>query len=384
MAKINFVVPKWGATGGCRALAEIANRLNEKHEVNFIYSFLPPGYYLEDYRSWFNPRKVLGMLRRYNSMPADPEFELETGVKRIPWIMPVQTDLMERFVPDADIVIATHWKSAPFVERLSEEKGEKYYFVQHYEIWRILRDQNYWNDVGIAGPEIANYVPDDPELRKYKQTVDDTYRSDLNVIVTSSWEKEVMHELGVEPVGRVDYGVNFEMFYPDRETDETEIVALYRNDEHKGDREALESFKRLHSKHPEVKFSMFGKENPGGLPDFIEFHEDPSQDTIRRLYSRADILIYPSWIEGYGMPPMEAMACRTALVSTKVGAVPDYTHQEGVEFVPIRDADAIVEKTEELLSDPERVEKMKQKNYDHIQQFDWKYATEKFENFIQS
>lgn len=129
---------------------------------------------------------------------------------------------------------------------------------------------------------------------------------------------------------------------------------------------------------------MFGPTYRDELPDFVDFYEDPAQETIRDLYSRSDILVYPSWVEGYGMPPMEAMACRTAIVSTDVGAVREYSPQKAVSFVPIRDSGAIVNAVNKLLGNPDELEHQKSACFEYIQQFTWEQATPDFESLLET
>ncbi len=45
---------------------------------------------------------------------------------------------------------------------------------------------------------------------------------------------------------------------------------------------------------------------------------------LRDLYRRASLFVYPSRFEGFGIPPLEAMACGTAVVATRTGAIPEF------------------------------------------------------------
>jgi glycosyltransferase involved in cell wall biosynthesis len=383
--EINFILPGIGVSGGSRAIFEISDRLEKRgHEVRIVFPFLPPGYFLEDERSWLNIRKVLGAFRRSRrSEPDWFEFNSNAEFKRIPSLYP--TRYFENSVPDADISIATAWQTAEFVANLADSKGEKYYFVQHYEVWKLWENRACWNLAKKENPDIpslgmVNIEPKKEEFRQHKSKVDRTYSLPLSKIVTSSWEEAVMSELGEEYVGSVDIGIEMEPIDKDYE-ENIEILALYRGKDHKGDNQVLSSFKQLNSKFQDVRFVMFGSK-PENLPGFIEFHNNPKDEKMTELYSRADLLIYPSWVEGWGMPPMEAMACKTGLVSTDVGAVDDYTPEGGVEFVPVRDSEAIAEKVDELLDDEERIENMKQKNYEYIQEYTWENTVNQFEELI--
>ena len=45
----------------------------------------------------------------------------------------------------------------------------------------------------------------------------------------------------------------------------------------------------------------------------------------KEIYRDTDIFLYTSLYEGFGLPPAEAMACKCAVVTNKVGAVPDFS-----------------------------------------------------------
>jgi glycosyltransferase involved in cell wall biosynthesis len=49
-----------------------------------------------------------------------------------------------------------------------------------------------------------------------------------------------------------------------------------------------------------------------------------SQERLRELYRHAIAFVYPSRHEGFGIPPLEAMACGAPVIATKTGAIPEY------------------------------------------------------------
>jgi glycosyltransferase involved in cell wall biosynthesis len=55
------------------------------------------------------------------------------------------------------------------------------------------------------------------------------------------------------------------------------------------------------------------------FPEQTEFFFSPPQDQIRKLYAQCDVWITASRSEGFNLPAMEAMACRTPVVATRTG-----------------------------------------------------------------
>src|SRR5258708_392939 len=65
------------------------------------------------------------------------------------------------------------------------------------------------------------------------------------------------------------------------------------------------------------------------LPAWLDYHHLPAQDQLRKLYSQCDVWLCGSRSEGFHLPPLEAMACRCAVVSTRVGGPLD-TVRDGI------------------------------------------------------
>jgi glycosyltransferase involved in cell wall biosynthesis len=85
---------------------------------------------------------------------------------------------------------------------------------------------------------------------------------------------------------------------------------------------SLSAIKKVRHSFPELKLVAFGNDRPTAqlpLPKDVEFSFSPPQDQIRSLYSRCDVWISASRSEGFNLPAMEAMACRTPVISTRTG-----------------------------------------------------------------
>jgi D-inositol-3-phosphate glycosyltransferase len=91
-----------------------------------------------------------------------------------------------------------------------------------------------------------------------------------------------------------------------------------------------------------------------GLEELVTFSGAKDQDTLVYYYAAADMVVMPSHYESFGMVALEAMACGTPVVASKVGGLA-FNVQDGQTgyLVPERDAPALAEKIRLLLCDEE-------------------------------
>ncbi len=102
-------------------------------------------------------------------------FVTRASLIRLPVIHPRFTKLIEQSIPDADVVIATAWQTAYTVDRLSDNKGDKFYFVQNYEIWDVWNEIKCWNEIRkhkrsneTCAVSMARVIPKKKNLRDAK------------------------------------------------------------------------------------------------------------------------------------------------------------------------------------------------------------------------
>jgi len=95
-----------------------------------------------------------------------------------------------------------------------------------------------------------------------------------------------------------------------------------------------------------------------GIHDRIHFLG--KQDSVSELLPLADLMLMPSEMESFGLAALEAMACQTPAVATRVGGVPELITDglDGLLF-PVGDVDAMAAASIALLKDPERHQAMR-------------------------
>ena len=312
--KVTFVCPTFDMGGGQRVIALYADQLEARgHDVVVV---APPAR---------RPglREVLRSVRKarrfkWKTTKAPSHFD---GLTHLTKVLDCYRPVCERDVPDADVVIATWWETAEWVAGLPDRKGSKVYFIQ--------------------GHEIFPYLPVD--------RVEATLRNDFRKITISQRMVDILRELYDEPAATlVPNGVDVRQFRtPPRSKNPTPTVGfVYSPGPVKGADVALRAYAIAAKRVPGLRLASFGTERPVvdvELASRIDFTRLPSQRQIPRIYSQCDAWLFPSRNEGFGLPILEAMACRTPVIGTPTGAAPELIGQGGGLLVPIDDPEAMAD-----------------------------------------
>ena len=96
-----------------------------------------------------------------------------------------------------------------------------------------------------------------------------------------------------------------------------------------------------------------------------------SDKELVELYKNAEIVLQPSYMEGFGLTALEAIACKTAVLVSNQGALPEIVANSKLLFQP-SDHDDLANKILYLLNNPEMSEKMVAANTAHVKHLTWK------------
>jgi glycosyltransferase involved in cell wall biosynthesis len=262
-------------------------------------------------------------------------------------------------LPAADVVLATAWQSAPVVAAAFPTCGAKFYLVQHYE----------------------SLYHGKPEL------VDATYRLALRKVVISTWLQEVMRERFAAQAEVLVTPVDTALFRPvpvARDGPGPRVLMLHHDYPWKGVADGLQAMARSRRAIPGLRLVGFGVKAPKAPLPYDEFHRDPPQERLAALYSSCEIYLCPSWDEGLGMPPMEAMACGAALVTYDNGGCRDYARDGETALVAQRrDVASLAEKLIGLAADATLRAKIAAAGQRFVTtQFDWDRAVTRMETLF--
>lgn len=127
----------------------------------------------------------------------------------------------------------------------------------------------------------------------------------------------------------------------------------------------------------DVKFVKVGTFMPAEMRlledagiDYVHFI-DPNKELLARIYNAADCLVFPSLIEGFGMPVVEAQKCGCPVVTSCISSLPEVAG-DGAVFVDPYSIISIREGIQKVLGDARLWDAMRQKGFSNAQRFEWK------------
>ena len=107
-----------------------------------------------------------------------------------------------------------------------------------------------------------------------------------------------------------------------------------------------------------------------GLKDDFHFINYLPQEELPLLYNLADAFVFPTLYEGFGLPPLEAMACGTPVAASRAGSLPEVLGEAALYFNP-EDMEEMAERMEELLGSESEMERFRSKGVARAKKYRW-------------
>jgi glycosyltransferase involved in cell wall biosynthesis len=311
--RVTLVLPFLNRTGGVRLVLQYANLLHDAgHRVWVVYPRRP-------YRFHYSRREWRAEYRQTRAgPPVVPWFTLRAPLRRLPRIG-------NAYLPDADAVVATSWPTAFDVAGLAPRKGRGVHLLMHHE-------------TGTGSEK---------EIRG-------VYRLPLRRLALShAVRAQVEAEFRADVQAVIPAGVDSGVFFPDGTSRPDTVLMIVHPAAHKGAQDGLAVYARLAERRPGLRLLACGTVKPADWPARFPFLLHPNDATLRLLYSSAAVFLYPSRYEGFGLPPLEAMACGCPVVVTRVGAISEYGRDGGNALIADPgDREGLAGRIEALLDDP--------------------------------
>lgn len=155
----------------------------------------------------------------------------------------------------------------------------------------------------------------------------------------------------------------------------------------------LEAFAQMRARHPEVRLVIGGKRQwqTGeidrtfqrlNLADAVQWTGYVRDEDLPALYSCAAAFVFPSLYEGFGLPPLEAMACGTPVVTSNVSSLPEVVGDAALTVDPY-DVAALAAAIERALTDEPLRAELRARGLARAAQFTWERAARETMNVYQ-
>lgn len=353
MRQVVFILPSGSARpiGGHKVVFEYANKLIED---GFKVSIVMPA--VLKWKEISFQKKIFGILRyvyfnfKKNRYLPYSWFNLNKKIN-IFWCL----NLSEKNIPKSDYIFATACETAEYVAEYNKDKGEKFYLIQSHENWAM------------------------EEKRLYA-----TYKKPMKKIVISKFLKNLIDQYDKNNT-YIENGLDNTKFFKieNIKKEKNTLMMLYHSDEKvKQSKKALHILEKLKIKYIDLKLILFGlPERPKDLPEWIQYHKMPKQDLLVQLYNRARIFISPSLIEGWALPPAEAMLSGTCVCVTNIPGH-EYVEHLKTGYKVHKNLENLYEGLDFLLNNENIIENLEKNGQNYISNFNWENSYQKLKTYI--
>ncbi len=325
---IRFVLEGFNRSGGVRVICDVANALAD--DGMHIEIVVPP-------------------YAGTPSYPLDPRIRLV-----IPQSLPERGRraayvawLARNAALAGDVLVATSYRTPWYITAsavLARRRPPILYMIQHDEALSQVEHSSAPRWLKIPMHAVAA----------------GSYRLPTRHVAVSRW---IADRVGNPDILVIPNGVDATRFYPPsparrRHPDTFTVGGIGRPSGAKGWPELLRTMQGLREQLGQgVRFIIASPQKPpptvpAALAD-IEFVHPGHDDEMRAFYQRLDLFLFTSPVEGYGLPPLEAMACGVPVVTTDCGGIHEFVDKDNVTIAPVGDVPALIAGVRELIDDPQ-------------------------------
>ena len=339
--KIAYIIPHTSITGGMKIIVEqIAWLKSRGHEV---------------YACLRSHKDAESALPDWNRPAVDKD------------IVIAPQDAYAPYVKDADVIVAGWVEQLPELCRIGipivySEQGSESLF----------------GDLHIVG-----------KLPDYHKLINSLYASPCYLTAVSKFVADVLEQRFGRKAAIVPNGVDTRLFYPGTPPGNN-VILLVGNPKlaFKGFDTALQALEIAWHFGARFTINWICQVQPDikGNSFPINVFVNPGQKQLPAIYRQSDIFLFASWYEGFGMPPLEAMACGVPVICTKCGGPDMYLKQnENALVVGAGDEKTLAAVIQYLLDNKNNVrQKLAENGRKTAVEFSLERSLSAFETFLQN
>jgi glycosyltransferase involved in cell wall biosynthesis len=192
------------------------------------------------------------------------------------------------------------------------------------------------------------------------------------VITISEFAKSRMTDLlGIAPerISVAHLGVDADAFTPYLGPRQDFVLYPARGWKHKNHTRLMEAMRLVRTEYPDMRLVLTGGglDTLGKVPEWVDVRGLVPFEELRELYRSAAVLAFPSLYEGFGLPPLEAMASGCPVAATDAGSVPEVCGDAAVLF-NAKDPEAIAAGIRTALADGQELAR---RGLEQVRRFTW-------------
>lgn len=379
--RIAYLLIVFGDTGGSMVLYNFMDKLAERgHDV---YAITP------NERIQWTPNFSKTLLQRFDPSKNKPPLTVRNvaaavsrparkKIKKIltglrsplqqtsDYVADVVRGLTRQWIP-SDITISTFCSTA-YANYALMEKTVPIYHCQHYE-------------------EI--FMEGEPSVQMARLT----YYLPLFLMSNSTWlQREIRRRIGRDSE-LLTPGIDTGIFYAAKNTlqkyqspSKISIVSYYSPIKFKAWDETVAAMKTIFEKAPKgkIEWIVFGG-RPAAKPDLpITYAGKLYKTDLADLYRRGHVTFMNSWYESFPLPPLEAMACGSAVVCTPFGTEDYARDRQNALVVPPKNPERLAEALLELIENPKRAGQLAENGVETAKPFTWNRAADRLERILEN
>ena len=244
--------------------------------------------------------------------------------------------------------------------------------------------------------DLLPYLPQFPEHKEHPMILalerKNLHYVDHFIAISNNTKKDLCKLFGIpeERVSVVYNGVNHEIFYPRKDKRPLDYpYILYVGSEYprKNMITIIKALYKLKKKYPKefggvklVKVGVPEVERFGKMTidviNKLDMHNDViftgyvREEDLPYYYSHAEVFVYPSLYEGFGLPPLEAMACGCPVITSNTSSLPEVVGNAGIMVNPLN-IDELVKAIYDVITDESLKNSLKKKGLKRAKKFSW-------------
>jgi glycosyltransferase involved in cell wall biosynthesis len=302
-------------------------------------------------------------------------------------------DLGKKFIQNID-----RYRYTKTVNKRVKEHNIKHITTQEFA---YIQNSLEMDKTIITCHDLIPWVYENDRSKFWKDNINGLKKADTIITISEFSKNEIIKNLDYPPknIHIVKDAVDHSRYYLNRNKhisnqfniSDNQKIVLYVGSEmpRQNVPNLIKAFALLKKKVPDIKLVKIGESQSYGarntilklikeldLQNDVKFIGYVPEEDMPKWYNASDILVYPCDYAGFGLPPLEAMACGTPVITSDTTSLPEVVGGAGIMIDP-KDVKLMSDKMYDVLTDNALNENMVTKGLKRVKLFNWDESAQK-------